>query len=136
MIAICVVHPEQLQAMSYLVSATLILVAITHLLPVVGVAGSAQLARLYRVDTSDPNLRILMQHGAVLFALVGGFMIHAAFNPRFQFAAFTVGFISVLSFILIALGVGAYSARLARVIRADLLALVLLVIGVGALLLS
>ena len=84
MIAICVVHPEQLQAMSYLVSATLILVAITHLLPVVGVAGSAQLARLYRVDTSDPNLRILMQHRAEDFTQCrfGGFVIgHDHRNP-------------------------------------------------------
>ncbi len=118
--------------MSYLVPVSLILVAIIHLLPVVGIAGSTQLARLYGVDTSDPNLRILMQHRSMLFGLVGGFMIYAAFNPPFQVAAFIIGLVSVLSFIVISYGVGSYNAQLSRVITADWLALALLVVGVGA----
>ena len=45
--------------MHNLVSATLIIVAVIHLLPLPGVLGQARLAALYGVSLNDPNLVLL-----------------------------------------------------------------------------
>ena len=58
-------------AMRYLVSATLVLVGLIHLLPLSGVLSADQLASLYGLSFSEPNLAILMRHRAVLFGLLG-----------------------------------------------------------------
>lgn len=118
--------------MRYLVSAMLVVVAIIHLLPLSGVFGSERLTTLYGVPFSDPNLAILMRHRAVLFGLLGLFFLFAAFRPPFQIVAFIAGFLSVVSFLWLAMSVGGYNAQVARVFMADIVALVCLLIGVAA----
>jgi hypothetical protein len=115
--------------MRYLVSATLLLVGLIHCLPLSGVLGSEQLASLYGVSVSEPNLEILMRHRAVLFGLLGTFMVFAAFRPAYQTVAFVGGFVSVASFLAIAGSVGDYNPLVGRVFTADIVAVVLLVIG-------
>ncbi len=110
-----------------------LLVGLVHLLPVTGVLGAASLQRLYGLPITDPNLLILLQHRAVLFAMVGGVMVAAAFVPAWRSAAAVVGFISISSFLLIAWSVGGYNALIARVVWIDVVALVLLL---GAVLLN
>jgi hypothetical protein len=117
--------------MRHVVSAMLLVVAVIHLLPLAGVLGSEQLASLYGVPFTEPNLAILMRHRAVLFGLLGLFLAIAAFRPALQPAAFVAGFISVLSFLGLAWSVGGYNAQVARVFTADLVALACLVIGLG-----
>lgn len=118
--------------MNYLISAMLIIVAIIHLLPLSGVLGSERLAALYGLSFSEPNLAILMRHRAVLFGLLGLFILYAAFQPSLQTPAFIAGFASVLSFLWLARSVGDYNAELARVFMADIAALICLVIGAAA----
>ena len=115
--------------MTYFVSAMLIVVGVIHLLPLSGVLGSDRLAALYGISFSEPNLAILMRHRAVLFGLLGLFLIAAAFQPNLQIAAFIAGFVSVTSYLLLAWSVGGYNAQLARVFTADIVALVCLVMG-------
>ncbi len=114
------------------VAAMLVIVAVIHLLPVAGVLGVERLGALYGIAIDDANLEILMRHRAVLFGLVGAFLLLAAFTPRLQPAAFTAGLVSVLSFLALAAGVGGYNSELARVIRADVIALACLVAGLAA----
>jgi len=118
--------------MSYFVSAMLIVVGVIHLLPLSGVLGSDRLAALYGISFNEPNLVILMRHRAVLFGLLGLFLIAAAFQPNLQTAAFIAGFISVISYLLLAWSVGDYNAQLGRVFTADIVALVCLVMGAVA----
>lgn len=118
--------------MRYLVSAMLVVVAVIHLLPLAGVLGSERLAALYGVSFNDPNLSILMRHRAVLFGILGLFLLFAAFQPTVQSAAFLVGFVSVVSFLWLAWSVGGYNAQVARVFMADVVALVCLIVGVVA----
>ena len=118
--------------MKYLVSAGLVVAAIIHVLPLSGVLGSERLAALYGIAFDDPNLQILMRHRAVLFGVLGFFLLLAAFRPSLQPAAFVVGFVSVLSFLVLAGSVGRYNAQVARVFSADIVALVGLVISVSA----
>jgi hypothetical protein len=119
--------------MRYAVSAMLLIVAVIHLLPLSGVLGADQLARLYGISFAEPNMAILMRHRAVLFGLLGAFLAAAAFIPSLQPAAFMAGFVSVGSFLLIAWLVGDYNAEIGRVFTADLVAAVCLVLGLVAL---
>ena len=77
--------------MKYFVSALLIIVGIIHLLPLSGVLGADRLGRLYGMPFADANLLILMRHRAVLFGLLGLFLVLAAFRPTMQPAALTAG---------------------------------------------
>ena len=115
--------------MRYLVSAMLVVVAIIHLLPLSGVLGGERLVALYGLSFNDPNLAILMRHRAVLFGLLGLFLLFAAFRPQFQAIAFIAGFVSVVSFLWLAWSVGGYNTQVARVFTADIVALVCLIIG-------
>ena len=115
--------------MRYLVSASLVLAGIIHLLPLPGLLGAERLAALYGLDFSEPSLSILMRHRAVLFGLLGAFLVLAAFRPTLQPLAFIAAFVSVLSFLLLAWLSGGYNAQVGRVVIADIVALVALVIG-------
>lgn len=118
--------------MRHLVSAMLIVVALIHLIPVSGALGKDSLAALYGLSFDDPNLAILMRHRAVLFGLLGVFIGFAAFRPAYQPAAFVAGFVSVVSFLGLALAVGGYNAQVGRVFTADIVALLCLMVGGAA----
>jgi len=111
--------------------ACLTLAGIIHLFPLPGVLGAGQLTRLYGVSADDPNLGILLRHRAVLFGLLGALLIAAAFRPDLRPIAFIAGLVSTVSFLVIAWGVGGYNAQVARVVVADLLAVVLLLVAAG-----
>jgi hypothetical protein len=110
----------------------LLIAAIIHLLPAVGMLGVDRLSMLYQVNVQDPNLEILLRHRAVLFALLGGYLAIAAFRLDWQFSALTAGLLSVLSFLLIAQSVGNYNAAIARVWRIDGVVLAVLLVGIAA----
>lgn len=115
-----------------LVTAMLIIAAIIHLLPLPGVLGSERLSSLYGLNFEEANIAILMRHRAVLFGLLGLFLAYAAFRPALQPLAFIGGFVSVVSFLALAYSTGGYNASTARVILADWVALVCLVVGAAA----
>jgi hypothetical protein len=70
-----------------------------------------------------------MRHRAVLFGLLGLFLIVAAFRPMLRTAAFIAGLISVVSFLWIAAIVGNYNEQIGRVVTADVIALGCLLLG-------
>ena len=118
------------------VSSLLIFVAVIHLLPVAGVLGSDRLSALYGLSFEDPSLAVLMRHRAVLFGLLGLFLLAAAFRPALQAMAFAAGFVSVASFLCLAAAEGGYNTAIGRVVTADVIALVCLVAGFAARLLA
>lgn len=120
------------QIMRYLVSAMLVIVGIIHLLPLSGILGSEKLSALYGISIQDTNLVILMRHRAVLFGLLGAFLIFTAWQPAFQTIAFIAGLISVVSFLLLAWLGGGYNTEISRVVIADIIALVCLIVAVIA----
>jgi hypothetical protein len=115
--------------MRYVIATMLILVGIIHLLPLSGVFGSERLASLYGLSFQEPNLAILMRHRAVLFGLLGLFLLYASFRPALQTMAFTAGFISVVSFLWIAASVADYNSQVAKVFAVDVVALGCLIVG-------
>jgi hypothetical protein len=112
--------------MRHLWSFLVLVAAAINLAPVLGAIAPERMTALYGVDLGDPNLQILMRHRAVLFGVVGGLLLVAAFQPRLRMLGYAVGFCSMLSFLLIAWLVGGYSAEIRRVILID-------VVGVAAL---
>ncbi len=118
--------------MRYIVSISLLVAAIIHLLPLVGVLGGDRLQLLYGVAIEGPDLQILMRHRAVLFGLLGTYLLVAAFMPALQPSALAVGLVSVLSFLLLAWTTDGYNTSIARVVTADVIALVALLIGTAA----
>ena len=99
----------------------LIGVGLVNALPVAGSLSGARLQALYGVALQDPNIVILMRHRAVLFGIVGGLLVGAAFHAPLRGAAYGAGFVSMLSFVLIAWLVGGYNAELRRVVIVDLI---------------
>lgn len=115
--------------MNYVVGASLLIAGIIHLLPLSGVLGSAQLAALYGMRFDEPNIAILMRHRAVLFGLIGGFMLLAAFRPALRTSALVGGAVSVASFLVLAMTAERYNAQLHRVVLIDAALLVCLLVG-------
>ena len=106
-----------------LTTVLLLLVALVHLLPTLGVLSAERLQVLYGIAVDDANLEVLMRHRAVLFGLLGVFIAVAAFLPALQSAAFAAALVSILSFLLLAAAADGLNEALRRVVVADLLAL-------------
>jgi hypothetical protein len=115
-----------------LISAMLVIVAIIHLLPLSGLLGAEKLNALYGTAIDDPDLEILMRHRAVLFGLLGLFILFAAFRPGYQVMALVAGFVSVLSFLWLAWSVGDYNSQIVRVVLADGVAMACLIVAAAA----
>ncbi len=121
--------PYLASAAPYVVPVSLIIVGVIHLLPLVGVLGPDRLAVLYGFAFDEPNLVILMRHRAVLFGLLGGFMVFAAARPSMQGLALLAGFVSVASFLLLAIAAGGYNMQMGRVVGVDCFALACILLG-------
>lgn len=115
--------------MRYLVPAGLLIAAVIHLLPLAGVLGGTRLERLYGLTIRDPNLDILLRHRAVLFGLLGVLLLMSAFMPALRTLALSAGIISAVSFLVIVAQTGPHNAAIARVVRADGVAVVALLIA-------
>lgn len=95
-------------------------VGLLHLYPALGVISGDRLHSLYGLTFDEPNLLILMRHRAVLFGLLGAFLIGAAFCPGWRSAGYAAGFIAMLSFVLLAHSQGSVSPELRKVVIADI----------------
>jgi hypothetical protein len=117
--------------MRHVISAALLIAGIIHVMPLSGLLGADRLAALYGLAFEEPNLAILMRHRAVLLGMVGLFLVVAAFRPGLHGVAFIGGFVTVLSFLYLAWSVGGYNVQVRRVVVADVVALVSLIVGGG-----
>lgn len=107
----------------------LVMVAVIHLLPAVGVGGRAPLERLYGTAVDEPNLLLLMRHRAVLFGLLGAFLLAAAFDRRLHLAGLVAGLASVGSFLVLAGRTGDLNSHVRRVYLVDAVAAACLLAG-------
>jgi hypothetical protein len=118
--------------MKWIVPSVLVLVGLIHLPPLLGVLGPAKLEALYGVTIAEPNLAILMRHRAVLFGLLGGFFLAAAFVPSLQAGALLLSLLSTSSFVLLAWSSAGANAQLGRVALIDVVAVLLTLVGLAA----
>lgn len=114
--------------MNYLVAALLVIVGLIHLGPITGVLGAERLTALYGLNFNEPNLLILMRSRAVLFGMLGALILASVAIPSLRAIAIGAAFVNVVSFIAIAWSVGDYNDAIRKIVMADVLAFVLLVI--------
>jgi hypothetical protein len=109
-------------SMRAILTALILGAGVVNLLPAIGVLSAGRLQSLYGVVIEDPNLAILMRHRAVLFAIVGALLVASAFHPALRPVAFAAGFVSMGSFVALALLVGDYNPALRRIVLIDVVA--------------
>ena len=110
----------------FVIGALLITGAI-NLYPVVGVVSVDQLEKLYGVSLNNGDLVILMRHRAILFGLLGTFLIYSAFRSSVQTLACIAGLVSMMSFIVLAYASDQFGEALNKAIVADAIGSFLLV---------
>lgn len=108
------------------VSVILFVVGLINFVPVAGMVSSQAVSRAYGIDEPSGDLALLLRHRAVLFGIVGGFIIISAFFQSLQLAAVIMAYISMLSFLVLASLVGPIGASLMRVKNIDVVAIALL----------
>ena len=118
-----------MNASQIVISICLLVAGVIHILPISGLFGASRLEALYGIAIQDPNLLILMRHRAVLFLLLGLFIVAAIFIPAIQLAAIIAGLVSAVLFIVLAKSVGDYNSAIAKVVLADWVAIAALVLA-------
>jgi hypothetical protein len=118
--------------MRFVVPATLLLAAFIHALPVAGVLGASKLQTLYGIPLDEPTLVLMLRHRAVLFGLLAAFLAYAAFRPQLHGLALLAAAVSVVSFLALAWSTPGTHAAITRVVWADGVALVAIMIGAVA----
>ncbi|MEM7281796.1 MAG: phosphopantetheine adenylyltransferase [Pseudomonadota bacterium] len=113
-----------------IVSASLLALGVIHLLPLIGVLGVDRLNELYGVTIQDRDLELLMRHRAVLFGMLGGLLFASVFVASLRSVAFCLAFVSVSSFLVLAWSMGKLGAEVQTVFWVDVVALVVLAVGV------
>ncbi|KRC65116.1 hypothetical protein ASE12_10285 [Aeromicrobium sp. Root236] len=115
--------------MSVVAAVALVLSGVIHLLPLIGVAGPSRVARTYDVRVDGPDLAVLLVHRAVLFGLLGAVLIVGACVDDLQPYAIGAGLASDLAFLVVARANPGINAAMRRVVRADVVSVVLLVVA-------
>ncbi|WP_426210843.1 hypothetical protein [Massilia sp. TWP1-3-3] len=90
--------------------------------------GEAQYTGPDRCDGTQDDC-ICFQQRVGRQGLVGSFLLLSAFKPALQSIAFVGGLFSVVSFLILAAAAGSHNAQIARVVVADLVVLICLVVG-------
>ncbi len=108
----------------------LMIAALINLAPMVGIASGSRIAKMYEIDVSDPNVEILMRHRAVLFGLIGAVMVWGVFAQHMFMPAAIIGFISMLSYLVLALAAKSYNQALRKVLIADIIGIVSISIAI------
>ncbi len=108
----------------------LVVVGLINFAPVIGVISAQKLESAYSVILAGNDLAILMRHRALLFGILGAFILYSAFNPFYQPAAMIMGGVSMVGFALLVLGTGGYNEAVGKVLFIDILGIMFLLAAV------
>lgn len=115
--------------LSTLTSVSIFLVGLINLLPVIGVLGGERLASAYGITIDGPDLEILLRHRALLFGIIGGFVLTSLWLPDLRMAALALAGISMAGFLCVHWIVGDAGRELGRIAVIDLVGMVFLSIA-------
>jgi len=108
----------------------LVVVGLINFMPVIGVISAQKLESAYSVAITGNDLAILMRHRALMFGILGAFILYAAFNPLYQPAAMIIGGASMFGFAILVLASGGYNEAIGKVFVVDIVGIVFLVVAV------
>jgi len=115
--------------MGMVVTFCLIVVGLINFTPVIGLLSVQKLESAYSVAIIGNDLAILMRHRALLFGILGAFILYSAFNPVYQPAAMIMGGISMVGFAFLVLGTGGYNEAVGKVLFLDIIGVVFLLVA-------
>jgi hypothetical protein len=96
-----------------------VVAALINLAPALGAFSAERMEAAYGAALDGPDLQILTRHRAVLFGIVGGLLVAAFFHAPLRPTAYAVGFVSMVSFLVVAFSVGGYGEGIRRVMLVD-----------------
>lgn len=97
------------------------LAGIVNVLPVLIAFFPQKIPASYGLEVDGPDMELLLRHRAVLFGIVGGYMIVSAMVGDFYSSATLMGMISMLSFILLYVIIpGEINSALKKVMKIDI----------------
>jgi hypothetical protein len=117
--------------MGKVVTACLVLVGLINLAPFIGVISTQKLESAYSVTLAGNDLAILMRHRALLFGILGSFIIYSAYAPLYQSAAMIMAGVSMIGFTFLVIDVGGYNQAVSKVLFFDILGIILLLLAVA-----
>ncbi len=98
----------------------LVLVALIHALPALGLLGRNSLKRLYGDAEVTPSIALLLRHRAALFATLAILSVVAIFVDTWRVPVLVLASLSVASFVVLWLVSGERSKAINRVAYVDL----------------
>lgn len=104
--------------------------ALIHALPAMAVIAPARLSSLYGFDASDTVLTTLLQHRALLFAILSAALIYAIFIPSVRWPVLIGAIVSMGGFLVIALARSEMSGALRSIVVVDVIGLVIAALSV------
>ncbi len=107
----------------------LFIVGVINFLPVFGLFSANQMAQVYAVDLANNELQMLMRHRALLFGIIGGFVLCALFKPKYQPVAMIMAGISMVGFLVLVWMVGDTNEAILNVTRVDVVGILCLVLA-------
>lgn len=116
--------------MSKAITILLLLVGLINFLPVLGVLSGARISQAYSVGLLSNDLEILLRHRALLFGIVGGFVLYSLFFPPMQGAAMVMAGVSMVGFLALMWQVGGYNEAMNKVMLMDVLGIVFLIAAI------
>ena len=117
--------------MNLTISILLITVGLINFLPVIGIISAEKLSAAYAVELIGNDIVILMRHRALLFGLIGGFMLYSVWKPSYQSVAMVMAAISMLGFLFFVAAADHYNASITKIAIIDLIGLAALAIAAG-----
>ena len=115
--------------MSLSLQIALVLIGLLHTLPAISGLSANKLAALYKIDTNDRVLLVLLHHRAVLFGLLAAACYYSAFTQQYGLEVSIAAFIAMLSFVGIAAGVAHQSPAIKKIAIADAIGALVLTLG-------
>jgi heme A synthase len=89
-----------------------------------------KISKSYGIDIPNSNYELLLRHRAILFGIIGGFMIYSAIVKKYYELSTIAGLVSMASFIILYFLIGKDNNKeLKKVLMIDLVATVILCIG-------
>ena len=112
--------------MNKLVTILLALVGFINFFPVLGVFGVSNLETAYNIDIPSADIALLLQHRALLFGILGGFVLYSLFRKQHQNVSMVLAGISMLGFVVLFKTVGNNNPAILKVLYFDYVGLFLL----------
>lgn len=107
--------------MERMISFCLLVVGLINIVPVMGIISAQKLETAYSITLAGNDLAILVRHRALLFGILGAFIVYSAFDPFYQLAAMIMAGVSMVGFALLVLGTGGYNEAIGKVFFVDII---------------